>query len=123
MRLTNAEEQLMKHLWKLGKAYLKNILDEFPEPKPAATTIATLLKRMVDKKFVGYNQHGSNREYYPLVQKSDYCNTHLNGMIKEFFNNSASQFASFFTSETNLTEKELEDLKRIIDQQLKMKKR
>ena len=123
MKLTNAEEQVMRYLWKLEKAYMKNIMDEIPEPKPAATTIATLLKRMIDKKFVGYNQHGSNREYYPLVKMSDYCSNNLNGMIKDFFNDSASQFASFFTAKTNLTEKELNELKKIVDQQIKKKKK
>ena len=119
MQLTNAEEQVMKYLWKLEKAYMKNILDEFPNPKPASTTVATLLKRMTDKGFVGFNQHGSNREYYPLIKKTDYFSKHVNLMIKDFFNNSASQFASFFTSETNLSLTELEDLKKIIDYKIK----
>ena len=68
MQLSNAEEQVMKFIWKLEKAYMKNILDEFPDPKPAATTIATLLKRMTQKGFIGYEQHGSNRLYFPLVK-------------------------------------------------------
>ncbi len=123
MQLTNAEEQVMKCLWKLEKAYMKNILDEFDAPKPAATTVATLLKRMINKKFVGYNLHGSNREYFPLVKKTDYCAKHLNGMIKDFFNDSTAQFASFFTTKTNLTEKELTELKKIVDQQIKLKKK
>jgi len=123
MKLTNAEEQVMRYLWKLEKAYMKNIMEAFSEPKPAATTVATLLKRMIDKKFVGYNQHGSNREYYPLVKMTDYCNNNLKGMIKDFFNDSASQFASFFTSGTNLSEKELNELKKIVDRQIKMKKK
>ena len=70
MQLTKAEEQVMRYLWNLEKAYLKNILDEFPDPKPATTTIATLLKRVIDKGFVGYNQHGSNREYFPKSQEN-----------------------------------------------------
>jgi len=122
MQLTNAEEQVMKFLWKLERAYMKNILEEFPEPKPATTTIATLLKRMTDKGFVGYNQHGSNREYFPLVKKTDYFAKHLNGLIKDFFNNSTAQFASFFTTETDLTEKELKELKELVDKQLVTKK-
>ena len=83
MQLTNAEEQVMKFLWKLERAYMKNILDEFPEPRPATTTIATLLKRMIDKRFVGYNQHGSNREYFPLVKKTDYFAKNINLLIKD----------------------------------------
>ena len=123
MKLTNAEEEVMKHLWKLERAYMKNILDEFSEPKPAATTIATLLKRMINKGFVRYNQHGSNREYFPVVAKTDYFANHLNGLIKDFFNNSATQFASFFTTEADLSEKELADLRKIIDKQLEKKKK
>jgi BlaI family penicillinase repressor len=125
MQLTNAEEQVMKYLWQLGHAYMKNILDEFPEPRPATTTIATLLKRMTDKGFVGYHQHGSNRQYFPLVKKSDYFSNQFRGMIKDFFNDSSAQFASFFTTETNLSEKELKELRKLVDKQLesKMKKK
>jgi BlaI family transcriptional regulator, penicillinase repressor len=119
MELTNAEEQVMKYVWRLERAYMKNIIDSFPEPKPAPTTVATLLKRMIDKGFIGFNQHGSNREYYPLVKKSDYFSKSLKTMIKDFFNNSTAQFASFFTNETNLSLKELEELRQIVDKQIK----
>ncbi len=54
-QLSNAEEQLMEHLWKLEKAFMKDLLEAYPHPKPATTTVATLLKRMIDKKFVAYN--------------------------------------------------------------------
>ncbi|TPD68345.1 BlaI/MecI/CopY family transcriptional regulator [Flavobacterium microcysteis] len=123
MQLSNSEEQLMQHLWKLEKGFMKDLLECYPEPKPATTTIATLLKRMADKKFVGYNEIGNSREYYPLVEKSDYFSKHVNGLIKNFFNNSASQFASFFTKETNLTQKELEELQKIIDKEIQKKKK
>lgn len=123
MKLTNAEEQIMKYLWGLKKAYMKNLLDQFPEPKPATTTVATLLKRMIEKGYVSYNQHGSNREYYPLIKKKDYFSDHLSGLIKDFFNDSTSQFASFFATETKLNEKELYELKEIIEKQLEKKKK
>ncbi len=121
MKLSNTEEQLMQILWKQEKAFMKDLLDSYDEPKPATTTIATLLKRMIDKGFVNYNQMGNSRQYFPLVKKSDYFSTHVNGLIKNFFNNSAAQFASFFTSETNLTKDELEELKAIIDSEIKKK--
>ena len=123
MQLTKAEEQLMQYLWEMGKAFMKDLIDAYPEPKPAPTTIATLLKRMQDKKFVGYKLYGNSREYYPLVKKSDYFSDYVNGLIKTFFNDSASQFASFFTTETKLNEKELEDLKKIIDKEIQKKKK
>jgi predicted transcriptional regulator len=122
MQLTNSEEQVMEHLWKLEKAFMKDLLEAYPIPKPANTTIATLLKRMIDKNFVAYNEFGNSREYYPLVKKEDYFSKHVNGLIKNFFNDSASQFASFFTRETNLSQNELEELKKIIDVELQKKK-
>jgi len=122
MQLTKTEEQLMQLLWKLEKAFMKDLLDLFPDPKPASTTVATLLKRMTDKGFVGYKEYGKSREYFPQIAKSDYFSKQMNGMIKNFFNNSASQFASFFTKETDMSAAELEELKKIIDSEIKKKK-
>jgi predicted transcriptional regulator len=121
MQLSKSEEQLMQHLWKLERAFMKDLLDAYPEPKPATTTVATLLKRMIDKDFVAYNLDGKSREYYPLVKKKDYFSKHVNGLIKTFFNDSAKQFASFFTKETDLSKEELEDLKTLIDNEIKKK--
>ena len=121
MQLTSTEEQLMQHLWSIKKGFMKDLLECFPEPKPATTTVATLLRRMVDKKFVDYTLIGNNREYFPLVKKEEYFSKHVNGLIKNFFNDSASQFASFFTTQTNLSESELLELQKIIDLQLKEK--
>lgn len=122
MTLSTAEEQLMELLWKQERAFMKDLIEAHPDPKPATTTIATLLKRMQDKKFVDYKQMGRSREYFPLVKKTDYFSKHVNGLIKDFFNDSAAQFASFFTQETDLNQKELEELRILIDQQLQKKK-
>ncbi|PTM10820.1 MAG: penicillinase repressor [Bacteroidetes bacterium] len=121
MQLSKTEEQLMQHLWKQEVAFMKDLLEAYPDPKPATTTVATLLKRMIDKGFVAYTLHGNSREYYPLVKKKDYFSKHVNGLIKNFFNDSASQFASFFTKETDLTKEELENLKTLIDNEIKKK--
>ena len=114
MKLTNTEEQLMELIWEHKTIFLKDIIDTHPDPKPATTTIATLLKRMQNKGFVAYNLMGNSRQYYPLIEKADYFSKHVNSLIKDFFGSSAMQFASFFTRETNLTATELEDLKKII---------
>lgn len=119
MQLSKSEEELMNILWKQKKAFMKDLLDAYPEPKPATTTIATLLKRMQDKGFVGYQTSSRSREYHPLVKKKDYFSKHVNGLIKNFFNDSPGQFASFFTQETHLSKEELEDLKKLIDNELK----
>ncbi len=121
MALSKSEEQLMQILWRKEKAFMKDLIDAYPDPKPAPTTVATLLKRMQDKNFVDYVQFGRSREYFPLIKKKDYFSKQMNGMIRTFFNDSAAQFASFFTKETNLSKEELEDLRKLIDQEIKNK--
>ncbi|MCM4156089.1 BlaI/MecI/CopY family transcriptional regulator [Gramella sp. AN32] len=121
MELTNAEEELMQIIWKKEKAFINDLVDAYSEPKPAITTIATLLKRMQDKNFVGYVQMGRSREYFAKVTKKSYFSKHMNGLIKSFFNNSTSQFASFFTQETNMSEAELKELRNLIDEKIKEK--
>ncbi|HEY0244552.1 MAG TPA: BlaI/MecI/CopY family transcriptional regulator [Mucilaginibacter sp.] len=122
MKLTTSEEQLMDIIWGQNEVFMKDIIDSYPEPKPATTTLATLLKRMQNKGFVGYKLMGNSRQYYALVKKADYFSKHVNSLINNFFGSSAMQFASFFTTETDLTDKELEELKKIIDKKLNDKK-
>lgn len=123
MELTKAEEQLMEYLWQQEKAFLKDLIDAFPDPKPASTTVATLIKRMSDKGFVGYQLFGNSRRYYPLVAKTDYYARQVNGMIRNSFNDSAIQFASFFTRSTHLSENDLKELRKLIDSEIKKKKK
>jgi predicted transcriptional regulator len=120
--LPKAEEELMNYLWGLKKAYLKDLIDSYSNPKPAATTVSTLLKRMQEKKFVGYESTGKSRAYFPLVTKEAYFGKHIQGLIKNFFNDSPTQFASFFALQTSFTEAQLEELKSMIDDQLNRKK-
>ena len=123
MYLTNAEEQIMKLLWRLEKAFIRDLLNEFPEPRPAPTTVLTLIKRMIDKGFVSYRQCGNSREYYPLIRKADYFADHFNNMIRDFFNDSPAQFASFFASEVDLTKEELQELRDVVDKELALKRK
>lgn len=121
MSLSHSEEQLMQLLWRQKRAFMKDLIAAHSNPKPATTTVATLLKRMQEKGFVDYEQKGRSREYFPLVKKKDYFSKHVNGLIKNFFNDDAAQFASFFTQSTNLSKGELEQLKKMIDQQIEKK--
>ena len=119
MKLTRTEEIVMEIIWKEGKVFMKDLLDQYPQPKPAPSTVATLLKRMQQKEFVGYTLFGNSREYYPLVNKSDYFSKHMKGIVKNYFGNSSLKFASFFTKTSNFSTKELEALKKIIEEQIK----
>ena len=123
MNLSKKEEEVMEVIWTKGKAFAKDIIDAAPEPKPAATTIATLLKRIYDKGFIHYEQQGNIRCYYPLVKKEDYFSKEVKGMISNFFNNSISQFASFFAKSNNMSVEELENLRDLIDHEIDRKKK
>jgi predicted transcriptional regulator len=123
MHLSPTEEQLMKHLWTQKQAFMKELLKAYDEPKPATTTVATLLKRMMDKGFVAYREYGNSRQYFPLVTQQAYFASQVKNLIKSFFDNSPTQFASFFTTQTDLSTHELETLKHIIEEQLDQKKK
>lgn len=119
MRLPQAEERLMKHLWKQRRAFMQDLWGAYPEPKPAKTTLATLLKRLIGRDFVGYEQRGAVREYYPKVSRNAYFSGLLKGMVQHFFEGSNAAFASFFAENMDLSEAELEKLRQVVEDQLK----
>ena len=123
MKIPNAEEQLMKIIWKCETAFLKDIMEAYPEPKPAVTTVATLLKRLQDRKVIAYRLFGNSRQYYPLIEKEEYFSRHVNDIVKNFFGDSALQFASFFTTTGNLSAEELEELKRLVEQEIERREK
>ncbi len=122
MSLSKSEEQVMEIIWNLEKAFMKEIMDQFEPPLPSNSTVLTLLKRMQEKGFVGYNMLGNSRQYYPLIDKETYFGKQVNSMIKDFFGNSPLQFASFFTKSSDLNEEQLQELRRMIDSEIEKKK-
>lgn len=121
MKLTPAEEQLMQYVWKHKKVLLKDLIESYNDPKPAKTTVATTIKKLTDKKFVGYDEIGSTRLYYAIVKKENYFSKQMKNMIHQFFDNSTSSFASFFAKEASLSKEELQNLRDLIDDELKNK--
>ncbi len=120
--LTKAEEQLMQILWGLEKAYLKDIVEQYPEPAPAYTTISTVVNVLVKKGFIGFETHGKSREYHPLISKEKYTRQSMNGLMSSFFDNSAKKFASFFASQEELSVDELQEIRKLIDEQITQRK-
>jgi BlaI family transcriptional regulator, penicillinase repressor len=112
--LTKAEEQVMQVLWKLGKGFLKEIIESTPEPKPHSNTIATLLKILVEKGFVEYSVHGRNNLYKPQISQAEYGKKSVNQLIKGYFDGSHARLVSQFISDQKLSEAELEQLLRQI---------
>ena len=120
--LTKAEEQLMHYLWKLKKAYLKDIVEQYPVPAPAYTTISTVVNVLVKKGVVGFNTQGKAREYYPLVTKERYTRQSIKGLMSSFFDNSAKNFASYFAAQDSISIEELQEIRSLIDDQIKQRK-
>lgn len=108
--LTKAEEIIMQTLWKLKQGFLKDILENSPEPKPHSNTIATILKILVEKGFVKYVIQGRNNLYMPKVSKEEYGKKSMNQLVKGYFENSPAKLVSQFLSDEKLSVKELEDL-------------
>jgi BlaI family penicillinase repressor len=108
--LTKAEEQVMLALWKLGKGFLKDVLDATPEPRPHSNTIATLLKILVEKGYVEYSVLGRNNCYQPRITKAEYGKRSAQQLIKGYFEGSAAKLVSQFVSDNKLSTQELEDL-------------
>jgi BlaI family penicillinase repressor len=106
--LTRAEEQIMQTIWKLDKAFLREILDELPNPKPHQNTVATILKILVEKEFVGVTLFGRMHQYYPIVTKDAYSKGSIKNLVKGYFEGSFSNAVSFMVKENNLTIEELE---------------
>jgi BlaI family transcriptional regulator, penicillinase repressor len=106
--LTKAEEQIMQVIWKLDKAFLREILDELPVPKPHNNTVATILKILVEKEFAGITVFGRTHQYYPLVTKDAYSKTTMKSFVKGYFEGSFSNAVSFMVKENNLSVDELE---------------
>jgi predicted transcriptional regulator len=119
--LTKAEEQVMQAIWKLEKAFVKDIVAEFPEPAPAYTTVTTVIRILVRKKFIAYNTYGKVHEYFPLVSKREYMKSQFRTVLKDYFNNNYSGFASFFTKENDMDINELEEIRKIIDEEIRKK--
>ncbi len=108
--LTKAEEQIMQVIWKLDKAFLREIIDALPNPKPHNNTVATIIKILVEKEFIGIQVFGRTHQYYPLITKDAYSKTTMKSLVKGYFEGSFSNAVSFMVKENNLSVDELETL-------------
>ncbi|HRP34194.1 MAG TPA: BlaI/MecI/CopY family transcriptional regulator [Agriterribacter sp.] len=109
--LTKAEEQVMQVLWKLDKAFLRELVEAMPLPKPHQNTVATLLKILIEKEFVGIELFGRMHQYHPLISKEAYSKATMKSMVKSYFEGSFSNVVSFMVRENNLS---VEDLERLL---------
>ena len=117
--LTKAEEQVMQILWQLNKAFVKEIIAEMPEPKPAYNTVSTIIRILEQKGFVDHEAFGKTYQYFPIVDKDDYSQFYLNNFLKGYFSGSFERLVSFFAKENELGMKEVDELMKHVKKNLK----
>jgi BlaI family transcriptional regulator, penicillinase repressor len=108
--LTKAEEQVMQVLWKLGKGFLKDIVENSSDPKPHSNTVATILKILVEKGFVEFETQGRNNLYKPTISKTEYGKKTINQLVKGYFEGSPTKLVSQFVSDNKISMEDLEEL-------------
>ncbi|WP_397364597.1 BlaI/MecI/CopY family transcriptional regulator [Olleya sp. R77988] len=108
--LTKAEEDIMQVLWQLEKANVKQIIEEFPEPKPAYNTVSTIVRILESKGFVDYEKQGKGHIYYPILKKQDYSNQSINKLVDNYFQGSFKSMVSFFVKKNDISLNDLESV-------------
>lgn len=108
--LTKAEEQIMQELWTLEKAFVKEIVDKLPEPKPAYNTVSTIIRILEKKGFVDHYAYGKTHQYFPLISKTDYTKSYFKNFLSGYFSNSFQEMVSFFAKEDKMSLSDLEEI-------------
>ena len=108
--LTKAEEQIMQELWNLEKAFVKDIVDKLPEPKPAYNTVSTIIRILEKKGFVDHYAYGKTHQYFPVVSKTDYTKSYFKNFLSGYFSNSFQEMVSFFAKEDKMSLSQLEEI-------------
>jgi predicted transcriptional regulator len=114
-KLTNKEEEIMHILWKLEKAFVKDVLAEIKEDKPHYNTLSTIIRNLEEKGYVSYNAFGKTHQYFPLVTKEDYKTKFMTTAIDNYFNSSYKNVVSFFAKEEKISVDELKDIIKLIE--------
>jgi predicted transcriptional regulator len=113
--LTQHEERIMRIFWKEERALVRVVLEQLPEPKPPYTTLASSIKLLERKGFLGHKAYGTTNEYFPLITQGEYSKKSINRMVNHFFEGSVGNFLSFMVKEKDLSEKEIKEIQKLID--------
>ena len=114
-KLTNKEEEIMRILWKLKKAFVKEVVAELPEPKPHYNTVSTIIRKMEDKGFVDHIAYGNTHQYIPKISKEAYRNHFMQRTIQNYFEDSYKNVVSFFAKEEKISADDLREIIRLIE--------
>src|SRR3984885_14560837 len=113
--LTRAEEQLMQVLWQLEKGFVKDVMEQLPEPKPAYNTVSTIIRILETKGFVGHTAFGKSHQYHPIVSKDQYQDFASDKLLSGYFDNSVNRMLSFFVKKEKIDLKEADEIMKLIE--------
>ena len=114
--LTRAELEVMQIIWERGDALVSEVIEQMPEPKPATTTVSTIIRILEKKGYVGHEAHGKTHEYYPLIEREEYTNGYMNSVLNNFFGGSVSRMMSFFTRNEKISLSEADEILKILQE-------
>lgn len=121
-QLTKAEEQVMQIVWKLDETIVKDVVEQFDEPRPAYTTVATVLNVLEKKGFVNRKKIGNTNLFFPAISKKEYAKSQFSSLLKDYFNDSFPKLATFFARENQLDIEDLEAIMKQAEEELKNNK-
>lgn len=120
--LTRAEENVMQIYWELNKAFVKDVIEQFPDPKPSYSTISTVTRILESKGFLSYKKYGNTYQYFPVISKTEYAKQSLKKLSSNYFNNSLKKLVSNFPGQSDLDIREVDEIIEMLNQ-LKSKKK
>jgi len=120
--ITRAQEEIMRALWKIEEGVVNDILGQLPEPKPAYNTVSTVIRVLEKKGYVGHRTYGKTHVYFPKIGQEEYARQQLKGLLSSHFSNSMKSMVSFFAKEENMALQELEEIRNLIEDEIKKQK-
>lgn len=114
-KLTAKEEEVMQILWELENAFVKEVIEKYPDPKPAYTTISSIIRILENKGFVSHKAFGNTHQYFPLIKKEEYRNSSFSRFVNNYFDNSVKNVVSFLIKKEHLSEEEILELKDLLN--------
>ncbi len=113
-KLAKREEQIMQVLWEIGPSFVKDIIEQLPDPKPHYNSVSTMVRILETKGFIGHKAFGKSHQYFPVIQKDEYQKKAVDELVGSFFNNSISEMVAYFAKEEKINEEELQSIIKLI---------
>ena len=116
--LTKAEDQIMQILWQIKKGFVKDLIAEMPDPKPAYNTVSTIIRILENKGFISHNSYGKTYEYYPIIERDTYRSFYLKNLLRNYFGGKFEQLVSFFAKDNDLNVEDMEEILKHVESDL-----